>query len=258
MSNNEKFKHNRDLLEAQQRDFAKNGSLLKKLFSVSVEHPLLSVIFALSFGALVNALYDLASYPLTNDQPSQEGMLVRGGLVLLFSLVCWWMVVRLKALNPSMFVDTPLSEKKLLVTLVSKGKRSYKDAPAYVTYESLLYTDGGHANINSLQKVVLVTTELPEVTATANQLKQHIEASGRQAEIYSISINDRSLMEIQDQFKLLFKKYEAEHPANELLADYTGGTKDMSVALLRESEKRLVTPVYLKSATDGEYGKASL
>lgn len=258
MSNSEKFKHNYDLLEAQQRDFAKNGSLLKKLFSVSVEHPVLSVIFALSFGALVNALYDLASYPLTNDQASQEGVLVRGGLVLLFSLVCWWMVVRLKALNPSVFVDTHLSEKKLLVTLVSKGKRNYKDAPAYVTYESLLYTDGGHANINSLQKVVLVTTELPEVTATANRLKQQIEASGRQAEIYSISINDRSLMEVQDQFKLLFKKYEAEYPAHEMVADYTGGTKDMSVALLRESEKQLITPVYLKAAADGEYGKASL
>jgi hypothetical protein len=222
MSNNEKFKHNHDLLEAQQRDFAKNGSLLKKLFSVSVEHPVLSVIFALSFGALVNALYDLASYPLTNDQASQEGVLVRGGLVLLFSLVCWWMVVRLKALNPSVFVDTHLSEKTLLVTLVSKGKRNYKDAPAYVTYESLLYTDGG------------------------------------QAEIYSISINDRSLMEVQDQFKLLFKKYEAEYPAHEMVADYTGGTKDMSVALLRESEKHLITPVYLKAAADGEYGKASL
>lgn len=123
---------------------------------------------------------------------------------------------------------------------------------------SLLYTDGGHANINSLQKVVLVTTELPEVTVTANQLKQQIEASGRHTEIYSIAINDRSLMEVQDQFKLLFKKYETEYQVHEMVADYTGGTKDMSVALLRESEKQLITPVYLKAAADGEYGKASL
>lgn len=258
MSNNDKFKHNRDLLETQQRDFAKNGSLLKKLFSVSVEHPALSVIFALSFGALVNALYDFMSYPLVGDQVSLQSVLVRGCLTLLFGLMCWWMVVRLKALNPSMFVDTPLSEKKLLVTLVSKGKRNYKDAPAYVTYESLLYTDSGHAGINSLEKVILVTTELPEVTAAANQLKKHIEQSGRQAEIYSISIYDRSLIEIQDQFKLLFNKYEAEYPAYAFIADYTGGTKDMSVALLRESERRLITPVYLKTATDGEYGIANI
>lgn len=258
MSNTEKFKRNHDLLESQQRDFAKSGSLLKKLFSVSVDHPVLSIVFTLSFGALVNALYDLASYPLVSDQISQEGIMVRGGLAVFFSLLCWWSVVRLKALNPSVFVDTPMSEKKLLVALVSKGKRNYKDAPAYVTYESLLYTDNGHAGINSLQKVVLVTTELSEVTAAANQLKSHIEASGRKAEIYNIVIDGRSLMEIQDQFKLLFKKYETEYLPREIIADYTGGTKDMSVALLRESEKRLVTPVYLNAATDGEYGKASL
>lgn len=258
MSNAEKFKRNRDLLESQQRDFAKSGLLLKKLFSVSVEHPVLSVIFTLSFGALVNALYDAVSYPLVEDQLSRQGMLVRCGLTLLFSLICWWAVVRLKALNPSMFKDTPLSQKKLLVTLASKGKRNYKDAPAYATYESLLYTDSGHAEINSLQKVVIVTTELPEVTATANQFKQYIEESGREAELYSIAINDRSLLEIQDQLKLLFEKLEGTHSRHEIVADYTGGTKEMSVALLRESEKRLITPVYLKAATDGEYGKASL
>lgn len=258
MSNIEKFKRNHDLLQSQQGDFAKNGALLKKLFSVSVEHPALSIIFTLSFGALVNALYDLASYPFVSDQLSREGILVRVGLTIFFSLVCSWSVVRLKAMNPSLFEDTPLSDKKLLVTLVSKGKCDYKDAPAYVTYESLIYTDSGHAGINSLQKVVLITTEHPEVIAAANQLKSHIEASGRQAELYSVTIDERSLMEIQDQFKLLFKRYGVEYSPREIIADYTGGTKDMSVALLRESEKRLITPVYLKAATDGEYGKASL
>ncbi len=258
MSNTEKFKRNHDILQSQQHDFVKGGTLLKKLFSISAEHPVLSIVFTLSFGALVNALYDSASYPLVSDQLAREGVMVRGGLTIFFSLVCWLSVVRLKALNPSVFEDTPVSEKKLLVTLVSKGKRDYKDAPAYVTYESLLYTDSGHAGINSLQKVVLVTTELPEVTAAANRLKSHIEASGREAEIYSIAINDRSLMELQDQFKLLFKKYEAEYSPREIIADYTGGTKEMSIALLRESEMRFVTPVYLKAATDGEYGKASI
>lgn len=258
MTSNEKFKRNRDLLEVQQREFARNGSLLKKLFSVSVEHPTLSIIFALSFGALVNALYDLALYLSTNDQLSQEGALTRCGLILLFSLVCWWMIVRLKSLNPSMFTDTPLTEKKLLITIVSKGKHNYKDAPAFVTYESLLHTDDGYANINSLEKVVLVVTELPEVVETAQKLKKHIEASGRSVDIFTISINDRSLLEIQEQFRLLFKKYKADYSTNNAVSDYTGGTKDMSVALLRESEKFMVTPVYLKSATDGEYGKASL
>lgn len=257
MSSKDKFKHNLDLLQSEADNFAKNGSLIKKLFSISADHPVLSVMFAVSFGILVNALYDLVAYPLLDENPTLSGTGIHCLLPILFTLVCWLLVLRLRSLNPSLFVETPLNNKKLLVTLVSKGKEDYKDTPAYITYHSLLYSDKGHANINSLEKVVLVVTELPEVLDTAKKLKKHIEASGRTVAIFTISIDDRSLMEIQDQFRLLFKKYKAEYATNDTVADYTGGTKDMSVALLRESEKSLVTPIYLKSATYGEYSRAS-
>lgn len=251
----ERFKHNRDLLESQQREFTKGGVLLKNLFSISVKHPMVSVLFALSFGALVNAIYDIFSYPLVDDQASLNGILVRGALVTLFVFVCVLLVLRLRSLHKNMFVYEPLDQKKVLITLVSKGKRDFKDTPSYATYETLLYTPNGQAGVNNLQKVILVTTELAEVTASANQLKTYIEISGREVEVYSIAINDRSLLEIQDQFKLLFQKVEGAYPAHDVIADYTGGTKDMSIALLKESEKRLVTPIYLKAATDGDYGK---
>lgn len=254
-STTEKFKHNRDLLESQQRDFTKGGVLLKNLFSISVKHPVVSILFALSFGALVNAIYDIFSYPLVDEQISLDGILVRGGLVALFTMVCILLVLRLRSLHANMFVYEPLSQKKVLITLVSKGKHDFKDTASYATYEALLYTPNGQAGVNNLEKVILVTTELGEVTTSANQLKAHIEASGRNVEVYSIAINDRSLLEIQDQFKLLFEKVEGTHPAHNVIADYTGGTKDMSVALLKESEKRLITPVYLKAATDGDYGR---
>jgi len=255
MSTVERFKHNRDLLESQQRDFTKGGVLLRNIFSISAKHPIISILFALSFGTLVNAIYDLISYPLINDQASLNGILARGVLILLFVLVCILSVMRLKSLHANMFVYEPLNQKKILITLVSKGKHDFKDTASYTTYESLLYTPNGQAGVNNLQKVILITTELAEVASSANQLKSHIENSGREVEVYSIAINDRSVLEIQDQFKLLFEKIEGVYPAHDVIADYTGGTKDMSVALLRESEKRLITPVYLKAATDGDYGK---
>lgn len=251
----ERFKHNRDLLESQQREFTKGGVLLKNLFSISVKHPLVSVFFALSFGALVNAIYDIFSYPLVDDQASLNGIFARGGLVALFVMVCVLLVLRLRSLHKNMFTYEPLNQKKVLIALVSKGKHDFKDTPSYATYETLLYTQNGQAGVNNLQKVILVTTELVEVTVSANQLKRHIENSGREVEIYSISINDRSLLEVQDQFKLLFRKVERVYRAHDVIVDYTGGTKDMSIALLKESEKRLITPIYLKAATDGDYGK---
>lgn len=255
MSNSEKFKHNRDLLESQQRAFTKGGVLLKNLFSISAKHPYISIFFALSFGALVNAIYDLISYPLVSEDASLEGILTRGTLSVLFLLVCILSLLRLKSLHANMFIYEPLSQKKLLITLVSKGRHDFKDTASYVTYESLLYTPNGQAGVNNLHKVILVTTELAEVSVSANQLKQHIENSGREVELYSIAINDRSLVEIQNQFKLLFEKVESLHPAHDVIADYTGGTKDMSIALLKESEKRLITPVYLKAATHGDYSR---
>ncbi len=251
----ERFKHNRDLLESQQREFTKGGVLLKNVFSISARHPVISIIFALSFGAVINGLYDLLSYPVVEDEVSLEGALLRAGLVALFAVACVFLVLRVRSLHKNMFVYEPLERKHVLLTLVSKGKHSFKDTPSYATYETLLYTESGHANVNNLQKVILVTTELADVNESANNFKDYIENGGRDAEVYSIAINNRSLLEIQSQFKLLLDKIENTYSANDIIADYTGGTKDMSIALFKESEKRLITPVYLQAATDGDYGK---
>jgi hypothetical protein len=101
--------------------------------------------------------------------------------------------------------------------------------------------------------VVLLTSETSELSSATSAFKTHIEASGRKAETYSIIINNRSLIDIQKQIEQLFIKLRASYQPHEIVADYTGGTKEMSIALLRVSEEELVVPIYLNEATTGNY-----
>lgn len=251
------FKTNHDLLEAQQRDFTKGGALVRNLFSISTRHPWLSLLFVLTFGLLTNALFELMHYATTTPdlEPAVLAQLVL--LSLLFTAVPCWVCVRIRSIHKDLFVPTPLNHKKVLVTIVSKDRSDFKQTPCYNTYESLLYTPTGHAAPNALQRVVLVVSESSDVLATATALKAHIEASGRTVEIFGITIGNKSLLEIQSQVEVLFTKLKANYKPHEIIADYTGGTKDMSIALLRVSEKELVVPIYLNAATVGNHSRYS-
>jgi hypothetical protein len=248
-NNVNKFKVNLDLMQAQSRDFTRGGVLLKNIYGISAKHPALSVIFILSFGLLISSMYDLVTY-VTVDVADfgVQAFILHVLLVLLFTLIAAWTIVRLRALHKDLFVDTPLAQKKVLFTLASSRQTDFKATPSYNTYESLLY-NVGQAAPNALERVVLIASEAPESQTTAATLKAYIESSGRQAEVFGISIADKSLMEIQSQIATLFKRIEGSYAPHEIIADYTGGTKDMSIALLKESEKELVVPIYLNDAT---------
>lgn len=249
-----RFKDNHDLLEVEQQEFAKGGTVLKGIFEVSVQHPLLSMLFILSFGMLTNALYDLTKYLTTEPEVEASTAIWLCMLSAIFALVPLLVFVRIRVKHPYVFTATPLEQKKILITMVSK-REDFRNTPAYNTYESLLYNPAGHANPNALEKVILITSESPESVAAANALKLHIEDSGRTAEIFGITINDKSLLEIQKQFEVLYERLKKSYASHEIIADYTGGTKDMSMALLRTSEKALVAPVYLNEATTGNHSK---
>lgn len=252
-----KFKINYDLLQAQQQRFTRSGVLLKNVFGIWSEHPGLSVVFALSFGVLINGVYDLVAYLALDPELTYIGGAQRAALAMLFLLICVWVIVRLRVAQKLLFVDTPLPQKKMLITLVSKGRTNFRDTPSYNTYESLIHGMNGHPSVNALQEVVLVVTELPEVSSAANQMKAYIEASGRSAELYGISINGKSQLDIQRQMELMLEKMTGRRKAHEIIADYTGGTKDMSIALLKAAEKELVLPIYLNEAADGDHAKYS-
>lgn len=257
MSNADKFKTNLDLMQAQSREFTRSGMLLRNVYSISSKHPLLSLVFVLSFGILVNALYDVTTY-VTMDSTNIESheLLLHVLIVFLFALLPTWALARLHALHKNFFQDIPLTQKKVLLTLVSKDRSDFKDTPSYNTYEALLY-NAGHAAPNALQEIILITSEAPEVQATATSLKTYIEASGRVARICGIAINGKSLLEIQAQIATTIKSLKGSYAPHEILADYTGGTKDMSIALLKESEKELILPIYLKDATTSNHSKYS-
>lgn len=251
------FKTNHDLLEAQQRDFAKGGTVLRSVFSVSVQHPVLSLIFILFFGLLTNGLFEMMRYLVTTPDLNGSMLVQLSLLVTLFMAVLVLIYVHMRAAHPYAFVPTPLDQKRALITIVSNNRSDFKQTPSYNTYESLLYNTAGHAAPNALQKVVLITSEAPEVQATAAALKAHIEASGRAVEVFGITVGGKSLLEIQKQIEILFVKLRADYGAHEIIADYTGGTKDMGIALLRVSEKALVVPVYLNAAATTNHSRYS-
>ena len=253
MSGRSAFKTNHDLMVQQQQEFTKGGVILRNIFGISTSHPGLSVIFALSFGVVINALYDLIAYPFVGEDVSWLGTLVQIGLLLAPAITCWLSVERLKYLHRDLFKDTPLSQKKVLVTLVSKGRGDFRDTPSYNTFQSLLYSPGGQATANALEKVILVAT--PEVVATANDIKSFAEGGNRQADVYGISIDNKSILDIQAQMEHMLTGLAGSYAPHEIIVDYTGGTKDMSVGLLRASEKMLITPIYLNSATSGQYSR---
>ncbi len=251
----DKFKINLDLLEAQHQDFTNSGILLRNIFSISIRHPWLSLLFALSFGLLTNALYELLNYILTTPQLDNRIFIQLLLLTLLFILIPFWVYIRIRLIHKDLFVPTSLNKKRLLITVVSKDRSDFKQTPSYNTYMSLLYNGSGHANVNSLEKVVLIVTESSEVKATAILLKNYIEESDRKAELFTISIEEKSMMDIKKQIEILFSKLLKKYQPYELISDYTGGTKDISIALLKASEDKLITPIYLKDASINNHSK---
>lgn len=248
------FKLNQEILEAQQRDFTRGGAILKNIFSISAQHPWLSSGFVLSFGLLTNALFDFAKYVTSTDSFELRGLLLSLLLVALFVLVPCLILVRVRRLHMDLIKSVPITQKKVLVTVASRSN-DFKDMPSYCTYESLIYTHTGHPSQNALQKVVIVASESPDVLTSAQSLKNHIEASGRAADIYGVTINNKLLSDIQAQLESMFNGLKATYSPHDMIADYTGGTKEMSVALFRASEKELILPIYLNSAATGNHSK---
>lgn len=250
-----KLKDNLDLIERQQQEFTNRGILLRNLFSVSASHPWLSLLFILSLGLLTNALYELSNYTVTSTIIEARMLTQLILLVLLFSAIPLWVYVRIQSIHHDLFVPSPLSQKKVLVTTVSDNRSDFKKTPAYVVYKSLIYNDIGHATVSSLEKVVLIITESTQVKLTAEAFKTEIEKSGRSVEAFSITVNDKSMLEIKEQLDSLITKLTTHYKPYEIISDYTGGTKDISIALLKASEDELVTPIYLKDAGLSNHSK---
>lgn len=238
-------------LQSQQNEFTNRGLLLKNLLGVSIKHPFLSLAFIVVLGVLTNTLFELVGYFVSKSDYSLSVLVL---LTLVYVMVLVWILVHIKGLHRDLFKPLPLKSKKVLVTLASQ-RTDIKDMPAYQVYEAMLYNEKGHANVNVLEKVVIVTSENAKVAAAAKKLRKHITESGREAEVFNISIGGKSLASIESQMVPLFEKQLVGYKNYEIAADYTGGTKDMSAALLRLCDKELVLPLYLQSASDTNHSR---
>jgi hypothetical protein len=242
----DKLKLSYDILEAQRREYTRNGVLLRNIFSISAKRPIASTIFVLIFGVLTNALFELATLFLAHSDYSLPRLaaLIASLLLVLAAIYGW---VRWK--HPDRFADLPLYQRKVLVTLVSpREDHDYKDIPSHAVINAVLYGKKGHAAPNALEKVVLVTSESADSIATAKALKKHVEDGGPTAEVYGISIEGKTISEIQRQLAVLLSSQLESYKAADIVADYTGGNKEISVALLKASEKELILPIYLNEA----------
>jgi hypothetical protein len=252
-----KFNTNQELLEKQLLEFTSDGRMLKNIYSISSNHPWLSLLFVLSFGLLVNSVYGLIAYIFT--EPPIEAPILRAHFlfVALFVALPIGVLIYIRSAHKDLFVPTALNQKKVLITMISKSRSDFKQTPSYSTYESLVYNNAGHSVPNALQRVILVVTEDPGAIVIAEAFKAYIEKGDRAVEIFSVMISDKSILEMQMQMELLFGRLKKDYKPHEIVADYTGGTKDMSIALLKASEKELIVPVYLKEATIGIHSKYS-
>lgn len=242
----DKLKLSYDILDTQRREYTRNGVLLRNIFSISAKHPAASTIFVVAFGVLTNALFELATLFLARSDYSllRLSLLITGLVVLLAAIYGW---IRWK--HPDRFADLPLYQRKVLVTLVSpREDHDYKDIPSHAVINAMLYGKKGQAAPNALEKVVLVSSESADSKATTQALKKHLEDGGRTVEVYGISIEGKTITEIQRQLAVLLSSLFEDYKAADIVADYTGGNKEMSVALLKASEKELVLPIYLNEA----------
>lgn len=242
------FKLDQDLLEQQYHEFTKGGRLLRTIFSISSRHPLASAIFILGFGLFTSGLYQFLEYWYVEPHPKSAQLQHLGILCLVFVIVMAGIYVYIRLLHRDILGKQTLKEKKVLVSLMSDARSDFKTTPAYAVYEALLYNPSGHAQINLLEKVIVVVSESPKCILMGEKFCKYIEDSGRRAEMFRITIEEKSIVSIQTQLKDLFTNVLTTFKPSEVVSDYTGGTKDMSIALLKTSESELILALYLASA----------
>lgn len=246
-------RRNQEKLQLQQQKQANGGVLLKNIFGIYASHPWLSVIFVILFALFTSALFEVMSSYFA-ESSFERGTIIGLGVIILLLLVLVFLVVW--RLHYGAITPKTIAEKRVLVTLVSAFKDDVADTTSYQVLDAVLYSNSRQAQRNLLEEVVFIATEDPSSQAMAEKLVKYVEEGKRTGTVSTVAVNDKYPDEIKAQMSLTFSSVLRNYGAGSILADYTGGTKNMSIALHSLAQDNFVTSVYLYSAMDNRSKKS--
>lgn len=238
-------RQNQERLQYQQLEQSNGGILLKNIFGIYASHPWLSLLFVVIFALFTSSLFEILNSLFGQSSFPQSTIITIACFLLAFLVLVFLIVWQLHygSVKPK-----DITQKRVLISLVSAHKTDFKDTPSYEVFDAVIYNNSRQPRQNLLDEVVLIATEDPTTQEIAGKLAEHIEASGRTATVQTVLVNDKYPDEIKKQLAVILKEVKVGHNANDIICDYTGGTKNMSVALYSLARENFVTAVYLYEA----------
>lgn len=238
-------RRNLERLQMQQLEQAHGGDVLKNIFGISSRHPILSLLFVVVFALITSSLYEMLNSFFAESSYQQPILYWQTG-ILFFSLFFIFGIVWL--LHRGSISPKPITQKKLLVTIASAYKHDVAELASYGVYEALLYNPKGHSLQNSLEEVIIIATEDTSTQKIAKDFTHYVEKSERKASVKTVSVNDRTPKDIKKQLGLILSDAMKSYGAADIVCDYTGGTKNLSIALYELANDKFISQVYFTEA----------
>lgn len=242
------IKINKEYIDAQRKIFSNYSGTLSELVNYSTRHFYLSFIFIALFNLILNNLSSLFAKSDTVNYISTG----------IFSLILVIICFVLKSSYKDELSDLPLNQRKVLISNVSLRRGDTKaPTPTASFVEALLYTEEKVARKNSLETIYLITSEDVDVKKSAQFLKRKYTSDERHVEILPIQCKnfDENVLRIQEQIDEYIKQIKKKYSACHIIADVTGGTKEMSIALYVVCKKYNILAVYLDSKKNSSTGQ---
>ena len=190
--------------------------------------PLLVLLAAILLGIVGNATYDLVK----GWWGTEEAALVFGLVALLVIVVGYWV---LRMVRRSGYVEGVVAPRRGLVVLVSTGETA--DTPAFAAVQHHL---GANGQAGRLEMCYLIAgrraadpDQEPPSSSWSNAvaLRSQLEERGKRAEIIEVEAQDCE--DVMRGVEGAWQRARSRDrlPRGEIVADLTGGTKQMSIGM---------------------------
>ena len=197
---------NRQFIDKQRRSFA-SGNTVKDLLGISVQHPIISLIFILSFAVVGNSIYSLLQQLLPSNaanisDTSLYFYFAAGSLALMV-----FIIIGFKIKSIFLYKNVELHQKSALIVIASVSQ-DYTKTAAYNFISAMLYSENNSAKRNMLEKVYILSSEDKTVLANAKKLKKYCLNQNREAEVSQINIQgtDKNVENIKKQIDEIIKE----------------------------------------------------